>query len=184
MSNDAGDTVSVVPGRSCGDCSLCCKLLRIEAFNKPVGTWCAHCAPGRGGCTLYESRPAECRDFYCQWLVSPGLGPEWRPNRCKMFLRLEGNLIALHVDPSDPAAWRRQPYFQQLKDFASKAVDSKQQVVVYIRDRVIVIFPNREIDVGTMNSGDQLVVKRGIGPHGRDWNAYIEKGTGPKALRS
>ena len=55
---------------------------------------------------------------------------------------------------------------------------------MYIKDRVIVIFPNREIDVGTMNSGDQLVVKRGIGPHGRDWKAYIEKGTGPEALRS
>ena len=111
-------------------------------------------------------------------------GRSGAPNRCKMFLRLEGNLIALHVDPNDPTAWRREPYFQQLKEFASKAVDSKQQVVVYIKDRVIVIFPNREIDLGTMNPGDQLVVKRGIGPHGRDWKAYIEKGTGPKALRS
>ena len=88
--------------------------------------------------------------------------------------------------PTTTGTFRRIPGVgeQKLKDFASKAVDSKQQVVVYINARVIVIFPNREVDVGTMNPGDQLVVKRGIGPHGRDWKAYIEKGTGPKALRS
>ena len=74
MSSDAGDPVPLVPGRSCGECSLCCKLLRIEAFNKPVGTWCSHCAPGRGGCTIYETRPTECRDFYCAWLTTPALG--------------------------------------------------------------------------------------------------------------
>jgi len=57
--------------------------------------------PGRGGCPIYEI-PPECRDIYCAWLMSPALGPEWRPNRCKMFVRYEGNLLAIHVDPSDP----------------------------------------------------------------------------------
>jgi len=32
-----------------------------------------------------------------------------------MFVRYEGNLVAIHVDPSDPAAWRREPFFQQIK---------------------------------------------------------------------
>ena len=173
MPNDAGNTI-LVPGRSCGDCSLCCKLLRIDAFDKPVGTWCAHCAPGRGGCTIYENRPTECRNFYCGWLTTPGLGPEWRPNKCKMFLRMEGNLIAVHVDPSDPSAWRREPFFRQLKEFATKAVDKDQQVVVYVKNRVTVIFPNKEVDVGTMNPGDELVVREQWGPRGRDWTAFIE----------
>jgi hypothetical protein len=57
-----------------------------------------------------------------------------------MFLRMEGNLIALHVDPSEPAAWRREPFFGQLKQFACRAVDSRQQVVVYVKDRVTVVF--------------------------------------------
>jgi hypothetical protein len=93
-------------------------------------------------------------------------------------------LTALHVDPSDPTAWRRHPYFQQLKEFASKAADNKQQVVVYIKNRVIVIFPNKEVDVGTMNPGDQLVVKQGIGPHGRDWKAFIEVAQVPNLTES
>src|SRR5258707_12707054 len=29
-----------------------------DAFAKAPGTWCSHCAPGSGGCTIYDSRPA------------------------------------------------------------------------------------------------------------------------------
>ena len=190
MSNDTANVVQLVPGRACGECSLCCKLLRIDALEKPVGTWCTHCAPGRGGCTIYDHRPTECRDFYCLWLTRPTLGPEWRPNKCKMFLRMEGNLVAVHVDPSDPTAWRRQPFLGQLKQVAAKAVDSRQQVIVYVKSRVFVIFPNKEVDVGTMNPGDELVIREVWGPQGRDWRAFIEhssetqRGAAPDQLLS
>ncbi|HWJ17691.1 MAG TPA: hypothetical protein VNR65_03080 [Geobacterales bacterium] len=96
-----------------------------------------------------------------------------------MFVRQEGNLIAIHVDPSDPTAWRREPFFQHIKAFATKAADTKQQVAVYIKNRVIVIFPNKEVDVGTMNPGDHLVVRELVGQRGRDWQAFIEIGAGP-----
>jgi hypothetical protein len=176
MASDEADTISIVPGRACGECSLCCKLIRVDAFAKAPGTWCAHCAPGSGGCTIYDSRPAECRDFYCAWMVSPSLGEEWRPSRCKLVLRVEadGRLIAVHVDPSDPAAWRREPYYRTLKQFAIKGADINQQVIVYIKNRVIAIFPNKEVEVGTMNPGDHLVVREVGGPNGRDWVAFIE----------
>jgi uncharacterized cysteine cluster protein YcgN (CxxCxxCC family) len=110
MADVKADTVSLVPGRRCGECSLCCKLIRVDAFTKAPGIWCTHCAPGNGGCRIYDSRPAECRDFHCAWMSSPSLGEEWRPSRCKLVLRVEseGRLIAVHVDPSDPAAWRRE----------------------------------------------------------------------------
>jgi hypothetical protein len=172
---------SIVPGRSCGDCSLCCKVIRVDAFAKPPGTWCSHCSPGRGGCAIYDARPAECRDFYCGFMTSPGLGEEWRPSRCKLVLRLEsdGRLIAVHVDPSDPGAWRREPFFQRLKQFAIKGAAAKQRVVVYIKNRVIVIFPNKEVEVGTMNPGDQLVIRETGGPNGRDWKAFIEAAERP-----
>lgn len=176
MPTEPPTRVSLVPGRNCGECSLCCKLPRIEAFDKPVGVWCRHCAPGRGGCTIYETRPAECRNFYCYWLTSPALGDEWRPNKCKMFLRSEGKLLAIHVDPSDPNAWRREPFFRQIKTFAARAAGTAQQVAVYIKDRVIVILPNKEVDVGTMNPGDHLVVRELVGSRGgRDWMAFIER---------
>jgi len=183
MANSKADAISIVPGRGCGDCSLCCKLIRVDAFAKAPGTWCSHCAPGSGGCTIYDSRPAECRDFYCAWLQSPSLGEEWRPSRCKLVLRVEadGKLIAVHVDPSDPAAWRREPYYRTLKQFAIKGADINQQVIVYIKNRVIAIFPNKEVEVGTMNPGDHLVVREVGGPNGRDWIAFIEAAGPPAA---
>jgi hypothetical protein len=186
MADGKADTVGLVPGRHCGDCSLCCKLIQVDAFAKPPGVWCTHCAPGgthgqgkkTGGCRIYESRPAECRDFYCAWLASPTLGEEWRPSRSKLVLRVEsdGRLIAVHVDPGDPAAWRREPYYQTIKRFAVNGAGSNQQVIVYIRNRVIAIFPNKEVEVGTMNAGDHLVVREVRGPNGRDWVAFIEAG--------
>jgi hypothetical protein len=176
MSSVERNEVSIVPGRSCGDCSLCCKLIRVDAFAKPPGAWCTHCAPGSGGCRIYDRRPVECVDFYCAWMVSPSLGEHWRPNKCKMVLRVEsdGKLIAVHVDPSDPTAWRREPYFQKLKQFAIKGAEVNQRVIVYIKNRVIVIFPNKEVEVGNMNPGDHLVVREVAGPDGRDFKAFIE----------
>jgi hypothetical protein len=44
--------------RSCGDCTLCCKVMAVEALGKPAGSWCSHCKPGRG-CLIYETRPEE-----------------------------------------------------------------------------------------------------------------------------
>jgi hypothetical protein len=173
---DERNEASVVPGRSCGDCSLCCKLIRVDAFDKPPGAWCSHCAPGRGRCKIYSERPTECIDFYCAWMVSPSLDDHWRPDKCKIVLQVEsdGRLIAAHVDPSDPGAWRREPYFQTLKQFSTKGVDINQRVVIYIKNRVIVVLPNKEVDVGTMRPGDHLVVREISGPSGRDWIAFIE----------
>jgi hypothetical protein len=183
MADGKADTGSLAPGRACGDCSLCCKLIRVDAFAKASGVWCTHCAPGGDRCRIYDARPAECRDFHCAWLASPTLGEEWRPSRSKLVLRVEsdGRLIAVHVDPSDPTAWRREPYFRTLKQFAVKGADSDQRVIVYIRNRVIAIFPNKEVEVGTMNPGDHLVVREVRGPDGRDWVAFIETAGRPAA---
>src|SRR5436305_14221849 len=42
--------------RSCGDCTLCCKLLSITELEKPIGKWCPHCEIGKG-CKIYDCRP-------------------------------------------------------------------------------------------------------------------------------
>lgn len=52
--------------RPCGGCTLCCKVLQVPSIEKTEGAWCPHCDKGRG-CTVYEKRPQECRDFSCLW---------------------------------------------------------------------------------------------------------------------
>ncbi len=78
----------LVPGRECGDCTVCCAVPTIDdpEIQKKPGIHCRHCATG---CTIYESRPKSCRDFFCAWRMMPRLGPEWRPDRSGIFSMLD-----------------------------------------------------------------------------------------------
>jgi hypothetical protein len=129
-------------GRQCVDCSLCCKLLGVEEIQKPVGEWCDHCKPGHG-CLIYESRPAACKHFACQWLIDGSFGDEWLPKRSKMVPRIverEGRLVLIiDVDREAPGAWERPPYYAQLKARAAT-----MQVQVNFRDRCFAILPEQE----------------------------------------
>lgn len=110
--------------RVCGACSLCCKLPYVPALDKPIDTWCSHARPGQGGCAIYPDRPAGCRTFICNWLAGK-LGEEWFPARCKMIVTPSGTLapsgtpakpvMLIMVDPAYPNAWRREPYYSQLR---------------------------------------------------------------------
>jgi hypothetical protein len=164
------------PGRQCGSCSLCCKLPYIEHpdFAKPSAVWCQHCKPGNG-CKIYDTRPAPCRGFHCYWLALPWLGDEWRPTTAKLVVCSEsGNCIAVHVDPSFPANWRKEPYYSQLKKWSAMGVDNGMQVVVYIKDRATVILPNKEVELGLVAHDDIITVVE-LDPLApiRDWDAYV-----------
>jgi hypothetical protein len=174
MNNEAQTpTPNNAPGRSCGDCSLCCKLAQVDELDKPSGVWCRHCAPGRGGCTIYETRPSVCRNWACNWILDASLGPEWRPLTCKMILFFEnsGKRLCVRVEPSHAAVWRREPYYSQLKQWSRAAVEARQQIVVYIKKRVIVILPDKDVDFGDVELGEQIWVGAYDTPTGRTWNA-------------
>ena len=53
--------------RKCGECTACCFTFANEHFKKPECTWC-HLAVKKKGCKEYETRPQECRYFFCTWL--------------------------------------------------------------------------------------------------------------------
>ena len=54
------------PTRQCGDCTLCCTAVAVFALRKATGKPCPHLC--RTGCSVYQDRPRECRDFECLWL--------------------------------------------------------------------------------------------------------------------
>jgi len=78
--------------RSCGSCSACCKVVRIEAedLQKPAGVWCPNCRPG-SGCAIYDRRPSVCRDYQCLWLDTRLLPEAYRPDRLKVMFSAELN---------------------------------------------------------------------------------------------
>ena len=136
--------------RSCGPCSLCCKLLGVgEPLHKPAGKWCEHCRPSHDGCLIYDSRPEECRDYLCGWrghsqeLVT--LGAEWFPGTCGMVWSQMGT--KLHVDPVNPNRWREEPYYSQLKEIAADRLQESQYLLVVVSGGYFLVLPNEDRDV-------------------------------------
>ena len=151
----------ILKGRACGTCTLCCKLMGVPELEKPRGTWCTHCKVGQG-CGIYSDRPEVCRGFYCTYLLSPMLGEHWYPGRCKMVVVVEseygGQRVTIHVDPGRPKAWREQPHYADLKRWATAAARDLRQVVVSIGDRLIVILPNEDVDLGVVGLDERVVL--------------------------
>jgi len=90
-----------VPGRECGTCTLCCKVMAIDELQKQPGVWCPNCARGQG-CKIYDTRPAECRTFICGYLSMPALADEWKPVVSRLVINTQsaqGTMI-VYVDPA------------------------------------------------------------------------------------
>ncbi len=123
---------------------------------------------------IYEQRPQSCRNFHCDWITDAALGAEWYPLNCKMIVHTEpsGNRLAVHVDPNYPGAWHREPYYGQLKRWAWAAVEARRQVVVFIKRRVIVILPDKDVDLGDMAPGDHIWIGAQETPSGVAWGAF------------
>ncbi len=148
LTEGEGLDFALPPAKPCGECSLCCKILRINVLEKPAGVWCHHFAKGQG-CSIHASSPGECRRFQCYWTLSDVLGEEWRPDRSKLVIwsNTPARLI-VDVDPAFPNAWKRQPYYGQLKAWANRDLPAPMEVLIRIKERMLVLFPEGEVDLG------------------------------------
>ncbi len=91
--------MQLVPGRECGECSVCCVLLNIDTpeFQKMPRTDCAHLAPGgKSGCTIHATRPPVCRSYHCAWRCMPELGDGWRPDRSGVLIEFTNEGFPAH----------------------------------------------------------------------------------------
>ncbi|SFI34176.1 hypothetical protein SAMN05216525_107190 [Bradyrhizobium sp. Gha] len=142
--------------RQCGDCTLCCKVMAIEALAKPVGRWCTHCKPGRG-CAIYAGRPAECEAFTCLWLADGLLDQRWKPSRSKLVVTTSEDGVEIRCDPGSPNAWRREPYAAEIRAWAEEGERNDMTVVVIIGQRMILVTPEHEFDLGIIGPDERIV---------------------------
>lgn len=167
----------IIDGRSCDGCTLCCKLLGIEELDKPQLKWCDHCDIGTG-CKIYGERPSECRTFYCNYLYDGQIGEHWKPTKSRMvihFQRLEGtNRVVINVDPFRKNAWRKEPYYSQIKQWAVAASENLEQVVVWLGFDAVVVLPDKEINLGPVREDEVIVTWEANGPSGREWGAELK----------
>ena len=177
--------VPIVPGRQCGSCTMCCKVMRIDEIGKPAGLWCAQCDVGKG-CRIYETRPGECRGFHCAFLRIAELGEAWRPSQSRIVLavELDGKRLAAYVDHDRPEAWRREPFYSTLKGWAAMVPANERQIVVFIDRRAIVILPEGDVDLGTIADDEAIVTEVRAGPNGAVASAIKVKQDDPRAAQA
>lgn len=154
--------------RTCDGCDLCCRTYDIPELGKPMGMPCplivAH------GCAIHGSHPKTCQTFRCHWLNQPDLGPEWRPSIAGFVLRLDpdGVTMWVDVDPERAGAWRRPPYFVQIKSWSQAIVGGSGVVVVHDAGGVFVIFPETELFFADPPPRARFRAGYRMGVHGRE----------------
>jgi hypothetical protein len=153
---------------------LCCKLLSIPELDKPRLAWCAKCDP-RKGCKQHTLRPQSCRTFFCSYLLNGSLGEEWKPSTCRLIVTQENDTgrVLIHVDPARPDAWRREPYYATIKSWGAALTAQRQQLIVWLGDEAIIILPDKEKNLGTVQPGQSIAVKRLSTPAGFAWDAEV-----------
>lgn len=166
------------PGRSCGGCTLCCKIFEIPEIAKPRHVWCGHCDTGKG-CKIHETRPATCRDFFCGYLLMGTLPEHWKPSQARFVLTWESdnNRMVVNVDPGRPDAWRKEPYYAQLKHWARVALRNKGQVLVWQGKDAVVVLPDRDVFLGPVRPGQAIVMRGRPGPDGGGIDVEVSDGS-------
>lgn len=124
------DGMTLIPGRECGACTVCCTAPSINKpeIQKQSGAACRHCVGA--GCAIYDSRPPVCRAFYCAWRTVDIFGEDWRPDKSGVLAYVETEGISEDFDLStgiglmlvdNPLKTVRQRWFQ---DFVVTGVTS------------------------------------------------------------
>ena len=138
---------AAAPGRSCDGCTMCCKIFGIPELEKPRHEWCGHCEIGKG-CKIYEARPADCRTFYCGWLLDERISDDWRPSHCKMVVKFEPKRIVIHVDKDRRDQWRKEPFHSQIRAWARAGMAHEGEVIVWEGKEALRIHPAGEQKLG------------------------------------
>lgn len=67
------------------------------------------------------------------------------------------NRIVVHVDSGRIDAWKREPYYSEIKKWALGASQNQGQVIVWQGLEAVAVLPGREINLGRVRS-DQLII--------------------------
>ncbi|HVV29114.1 MAG TPA: hypothetical protein VHC40_14220 [Rhizomicrobium sp.] len=92
--------MTLIPGRDCGDCTVCCTWPTIDKpeIQKRSGSTCRHCTAQ--GCAIYETRYPVCRAYYCAWRTVDIFDDNWRPDRSGVLAYVETEGISEDFDLS------------------------------------------------------------------------------------
>jgi hypothetical protein len=173
--------LAFVPGRSCDGCTMCCKVLEVTALRKPRQKWCPDCAVGEG-CKIYETRPDECRAFYCGWMVDATIPDHWAPKHSHMVLayNTRRNQAMLHVDSGRPDAWRKPPYFGDLQNMARHAASRGRMFLLRTGSEVWALLPQGAKNLGAVRDDQVALSLRQETPRGPVLDVIVVEADDPR----
>lgn len=100
-------------GVKCGDCNLCCTVMRVEMAPvhdgfKPANEKCRHAC--KAGCSIYENKPSSCNSFICLWITMrlfiSDFPMKWRPDKIGAVIDCnEVGTLTVHLKYDN--AWQR-----------------------------------------------------------------------------
>jgi hypothetical protein len=140
-----------VTRRKCGECRECCIAMDVKAMNSVAGKPCEKlCAKG---CSIYDSRPTECRTFTCAWL--DGIIPLWmKPSKIHAVL-WGTELGPEHGEQIPMLRVSLNPAFKINKRLAKWMKTRRVVATAGQRHRLMIAGENH----GTWLTGDQIEVK-------------------------
>jgi len=127
--------------RSCGTCSLCCTVLRVDELGKRAGEDCRHQC-GEQGCGIYETRPPICRSYQCLWRQG-GLEEDERPDATGGIVDLESVGVGLRLG----IRLRERGHFERSPMLLAIAERYRSEMPVRITDAEDVMNPDRPFQV-------------------------------------
>lgn len=129
-------------GRSCGECALCCTVLRVDELAKPARTPCPKLRTEGAGCSIYSTRPRICRSYKCAWLLG-SFGDEDRPDRlgAVMDLAFRGDRLWLEIHEASEGAFGRSERLRQI------AEEYRQSAYVRVSDSDRAAQPDRPFQI-------------------------------------
>lgn len=103
--------------RACGECSLCCTVLRVDELRKLGGTHCLHQDVSGPGCAIHATRPGICRAYRCLWLGG-ALEEADRPDRLGAVLDVasDGATVRLEIREAEPGVFDRSPRLRAIAE--------------------------------------------------------------------
>jgi hypothetical protein len=170
----------LVPGRACGSCMLCCQVMGVDELRKPAGVMCSYAVAGKG-CTIRKQRPQVCRQFFCGWRIDPNLDSTWKPERCGFVLgiSLHYGAMMVTVDPARPLAWKTEPYYGRLKQWAERAFPENKRIVAMVAGEATVVLPDRDVPLGLLTPEDEIVLSRQGGSYHAERRRRQPAGSSP-----
>ncbi len=88
--------------------------------------------------------------------------PDWKPERSKIVLSVfpDNGFVYAQIDPGSPQAWRKEPYFTDLKRLSANLLRQERHLIVFVNREATLIMPTGPVPMGAMSPNEGFVVRQ------------------------